>query len=107
MTRAVAVEFRGILRGMGTAGFRSQDGRGEWWLDHHEVVAFARALVETDQLGSCQHRVIDYFGEPQRWTRAYTVWCEIGRADGPGHPRFAELMERYAAEDNALRPRAV
>jgi hypothetical protein len=71
------------------------------------VVAFARALVDTDQLGSCQHRVIDYFGEPQRWTRAYTIWCEIGRADGPGHPRFAELMEAYATEGNALRPRAV
>jgi hypothetical protein len=35
---------------MGTADIRSHDGRGEWWMDHHEVIAFARALVETDRL---------------------------------------------------------
>jgi hypothetical protein len=91
---------------MGTADIRSHDGRGEWWMDHHEVIAFARALVETDRLGSCQHRVIDYFCEPQRWSHAYRIWCKMGRPDGPGHPRFDELMKRYLAEGNALRTRA-
>jgi hypothetical protein len=70
-------------------------------MDHHEVIAFARALVETDRLGSCQHRVIDYFCEPQRWTHAYRIWCKMGRPDGPGHPRFDELMKRYLAEGKA------
>jgi hypothetical protein len=91
---------------MGTADIRSHDGRGEWWIYHHEVIAFARALVETDRLGRCQHRVIDYFCEPQRWTHAYRIWCKMGRPDGPGHPRFDELMKRYLAEGKALRTRA-
>ena len=64
----------------------------------------ARALVEVDQLGD-PHRVIDYFCEPQRWTRAYRIWRSLGRPDGPGHPRFADLMTRYAAEEIPLRAR--
>jgi hypothetical protein len=99
----MTAEFRDSIPGMGTVEIRSRDGCGEWWMDHHEVVAFARALVETDQLGSCQHSVIDYFGEPQLWTWAHRMWCATGRPDGPGHPRFDELMKRYATEGNALR----
>jgi hypothetical protein len=42
-----------------------------WQMDHREVIAFACVLVEADHLGSCRHRVIDYFSEQQRWTHAY------------------------------------
>jgi hypothetical protein len=36
---------------------------------------------------------------------AYRMWCKMGRPDGPGHPRFGELMKRYLAESKALRTR--
>jgi hypothetical protein len=87
---------------MGPAGVGNRDG-GEWLTDQHEVVALVRVLVETDQLGDCQHRVVDYFCEPQRWRYAYRVWCTMGRPDGPGHRRFHELMMRFFAEGSALR----
>lgn len=90
---------------MAPADFRSHGG--EWWMDHHEVVAVGRALVETDQLGRCQHRVIDYFSKPERWTAAYRIWCKVGRPDCWGHPAFHELMKRFAAEGSTLRTHAV
>jgi hypothetical protein len=35
------------------------------------------------------------------------IWCTTGWPDGPGHPQFAELMKRFAAEGKALRARAL
>lgn len=83
-----------------------QDVADEWWTDRNEVVAFARALVESDQLGD-PHRVIDYVSEPYRWTVAYRIWLEVGRPSRPGHPRFAELLKRFASAESPLRARAV
>jgi hypothetical protein len=68
-----------------------RDSGGQWWLDRLAVVAFARALVETDQLGD-EHAVIDFFEEPQRWAKEFQLWSSLGRPDGPGHPRFDELV---------------
>jgi hypothetical protein len=49
------------------------------------VVAFARALVESEQRGECQHAVIDYFAAPWKWARQYDQWLTMGKPspDGP------------------------
>jgi hypothetical protein len=41
-----------------TADKHRPDRRTEWWADEDELIAFARVLVEADQLGDA-HRVID------------------------------------------------
>lgn len=71
------------------------DGTGDWWADRREAAAFARALVEADEIGD-EHRVIDYFCEPESWKDMYLVWCASGRPDGPGDTRFDELVRRFA-----------
>jgi hypothetical protein len=73
------------------------DSSVQWWIDRHVVVALARALVESYQLGD-EHSVIDFFSEPHRWTTEYLLWSAVGRPDGPGHPRFDELLESYSRE---------
>ena len=61
-----------MASGKGRAGHRAA-----WWAEDTELIAFARALVEADELGD-PHRVIDYFREPQRWSPAYEIWREAG-----------------------------
>jgi hypothetical protein len=79
-------------------------GATEWRADEDELFAFARVLVETDQLGDA-HRVIDFFREPQRWSSTYRIWSELGRPERHGQPHFQEMRMRFFAERNSLRAR--
>jgi len=71
---------------MALADADNGDAHPAWWADPNEVVAFARVLVESEQLGDCQHAVIDYFAAPWMWNRQHDLWCQMGRpglaADG-------------------------
>lgn len=76
--------------------------RAAWWAEDTELIAFARALVEADELGD-PHRVIDYFREPQRWSPAYEIWRELGRPEHYGDLHFHEMTMRFCAERMTLR----
>jgi hypothetical protein len=67
----------------------------DWWRDPHEVIRFARVLVEADQLGGCQHRVISFFESPWGWDNEHRMWCEAGR---PHSAPFKALCSRFNTE---------
>lgn len=71
----------------------------DWWRDPHEVIKFARVLVEADQLGGCQHTVISFFETPWNWDNEHRMWCEAGRPhnDSTGTP-FEALCTRFNTE---------
>ena len=56
-----------------------------WWSNRHEVVAFGRALVETDQFPpgaerqECCDLIVDYFDKPYGWSVQYQWWIWNGR----------------------------
>lgn len=52
----------GRIIGMDRSGFeeRPLDEASAWWCDPQEVIRFAHVLVDADQLGACQHQVIDH-----------------------------------------------
>ena len=72
----------------------ARKGEGKWWSNPHEVIAFARILVEAEQLGACQHMVISFFEQPWAWDREHAVWCANDRPD-KSHALL--LMSRFRA----------
>lgn len=72
-------------------------GKGEtqWWSDPQEVIAFARVLVDAEQLGACQHLVISFFEQPWAWDREHTIWCASGRPDMVSDARSDSLILRF------------
>ena len=103
---AVFVEVRGLdgARYIGDVGEEVsgiQDGRGNSGLNAAMRAAFARALVEADELGD-EHRVIDYFRMPESWTDIYLVWC------GPASPMARAIPDSttwYAVSPSAAERR--
>jgi hypothetical protein len=86
---------RGIIT-MGELAQRAASGPPAWYEDRREVAAFGRALVEAEACGH-GHGVIDYLEHPVSCTIKHQIWRDVGQPDGPGHPRFNELIGRYAA----------
>lgn len=79
--------------------FDGSEDRPMWWTDPHEVIRFARFLVDADQLGACQHTVITFFEAPWDWDSEHQMWCEAGcpHTDSSGHD-FDALCTRMDAE---------
>lgn len=83
---------------MGTSGQGSVD-QSEWWSNPQEVIRFARVLIDADQLGGCQHRVVAFFESPWDWGDEHQIWCDAGRPHDAGTgATFDALCSRFARE---------
>jgi hypothetical protein len=63
-----------------------------WWCDPQEVIDFAHVLVDAEELGDCQHAVIDFFEKPWKWDREHRVWRDNGRPDLASAAQFDALI---------------
>jgi hypothetical protein len=68
-----------------------------WWTDRREVAAFARILIDADQLGDCQHTVVSFIESPWAWDTQPAIWCETRRPDVGSPNEFGALVSRLDA----------
>jgi hypothetical protein len=69
-----------------------------WWCDLQEVIDFAHVLVDAEELGDCQHAVIDFFEQPSGWDREHRVWCDYGRPDLASGAQFRRVVGLLRAD---------
>jgi hypothetical protein len=75
----------------------SAEGEAPWWTDRREVAAFARILIDAEQLGDCQNIVVSFFETPWAWDAQHAIWCETRRPDMGSPHEFDALVARLDA----------